>query len=119
MYRLGMRFLNRTAVVVVPKQRYLDWLRTADPTATEITIEQVQREPTIYLLPECDNDGEASGYLRDMCEEIFEHELDSWYRDTIGWPDDLRFSNFTEWFDYTLHSVVIDLDDRRLKTEEL
>ena len=114
-----MRFLNRTAVLVKPKQRFLDWLHAADPTADRVSLKGVQREPTIYLLPECDSDQEAASYLRQICDEIFEHELDGWYRDTSSWPEDLEFSNFNEWFECTFHSVVIDLSDERLVTEEL
>jgi len=37
--------LNRSAVVVKPKQPFLDWLHHADPTSRGITLEQVGRTP--------------------------------------------------------------------------
>jgi hypothetical protein len=41
--------LNRSAVVVKPKQPFLDWLRTADPTSGGITLGELEQDPTIYL----------------------------------------------------------------------
>jgi hypothetical protein len=42
-----MDTLNRSAIVVKPKQRFLDWLHTVDPTSHEVTLLDVCREPTI------------------------------------------------------------------------
>ena len=113
-----MHFLNRTAVVVVPKQRYLDWLHAADPAASRISMGQIQQDPPVYLLPECNNDAEAEVHLRKVCKEIFAHELDAWHRDSETWPRDLGFAEFRKRFDYSFHSVVIDLCRRPLSTEE-
>ncbi len=43
-----MDTLNRSAIVVKPKQPFLDWLHTADPTSHGITLQDVSREPRIY-----------------------------------------------------------------------
>ena len=42
-------------VLVFPKKPFLDWLHGADPTSLTLTLEDVS-EPTIYLLPECDDE---------------------------------------------------------------
>jgi hypothetical protein len=70
-----MDTLNRTAIVVKPKQRFLDWLRTADPISHGITVLDVAGEQTIYLVPECDTDENLADVLRELCEEIFEKQL--------------------------------------------
>src|SRR5438132_254234 len=49
-----MRTVNRSAVVVIPKQPFLDWLRRVDPTGGKLTLADLRRDPSIYLLPECD-----------------------------------------------------------------
>jgi hypothetical protein len=41
--------LNRSAVIVTPKQPFLDWLHGVDPTSLDLTLDDVS-EPTIYLL---------------------------------------------------------------------
>ena|ERR1700676_4367132 len=48
-----MLALNRSAIVVRPKLPFLDWLHAADPTSATLTLADLGREPTIYLVPEC------------------------------------------------------------------
>jgi hypothetical protein len=47
-----MESINRAAVVVKPGKPFLDWLHRADPTSQDLTLADLQREPTVYLLPE-------------------------------------------------------------------
>ena len=109
-----MDTVNRSAIVVKPKQPFLDWLHAADPTSHEITLFDVCREPTIYLIPECDTDEELADVLRESCEEIFEEQLAGWYRDTSTWPRDRSYDVFCQWFDYRHHSMLVDLCDEPL-----
>ena len=46
--------LNRSAIVVKAEQAFLDWLYAADPSSRDLTLLDLAREPTIYLIPECD-----------------------------------------------------------------
>ena len=48
-----MLALNRSTIVVRPKLPFLDWLHAADPTSATLTLADLGREPTIYLVPEC------------------------------------------------------------------
>jgi hypothetical protein len=41
-----MRSLNRTGVMVIPKQPFLDWLRQIDDTSDELTLADLAREPS-------------------------------------------------------------------------
>jgi len=43
-----MLMLNRSAIVVKPKQAFLDWLHAADPSSRDLTLLDLVREPTIY-----------------------------------------------------------------------
>jgi len=45
-----------------------------------LRLEDLRREPTIYLLPECENKEEVREYLEEICNEIFEAQLNGWYR---------------------------------------
>jgi hypothetical protein len=58
-----MDTLNRSAIVVKPKQPFLDWLHVADPTSHGITLFDVAGETTIYLIPECDTNEELEDVL--------------------------------------------------------
>ena len=112
--RDDMPTLNRSALIVKPKQPFLDWLHAADPTSLELTLFNLTREPTIYLISECDTDEDVTEVLRDLCEEIFEEQLAGWYTDTSTWPRDRSFDVFCCWFEYRHHSMLIDLCDEPL-----
>jgi hypothetical protein len=57
--------LNRSAIVVKPRQPFLDWLHTADPTSHRLTLRDLALEPTIYLIPECDTEEDVREVLED------------------------------------------------------
>jgi len=109
--------LNRSAIVVTPKQPFLDWLHTADPTSLELTLRELVQEPTVYLVPECDTNEDVAQVLRELCEKIFVEQLAGWYADRSTWPPDRSFDVFCRWFDYRHHSMLIDLCDEPLILE--
>jgi len=109
--------LNRSAVVVKPRQPFLDWLHGADPTSHHPTLRDLAREPTIYLLPEWDTEAELEKALREVREEIFCEQLAGWFNDTATWPKDRGFEAFCRWFEYQHHSMLIDLCDEPLIVE--
>ncbi len=103
--------LNRSALVVKPKQPFVEWLHNADPTSHRLTLRDLTREPTIYLIPECDTEEDVREVLEELCEEIFVAQLAGWFRDEEGWPRDLEFDAFCRWFDFQHHSMLVDLSD--------
>lgn len=80
-----------------------------DPASAELSLEDLRREPTIYLLPEYDTEEEARGYVREYCSKIFEEQLDGWYRVPSAWPVDRTFEILMRWFECSFHSVLVDL----------
>ena len=109
--------LNRSAIVVKPKQPFLDWLQTADPTSHRLILGDLSREPTIYLIPECDTEADVQQVLSELCEEIFVEQLAGWYRDEETWPRDRSFEVFCRWFEFRHHSMLVDLSDESLIDE--
>jgi len=95
-----MNTINRPALVVIPAQPYLDWLHQADPTSTQLSLNDLRNEATIYLLPEYDTEEEARQHQQKRRGEVFEEEPDGWYRDPSAWPADRSFKNFKRWFEY-------------------
>jgi len=114
-----MKTWNRTAVVVVAKQPVLDWLRSVDPTSADLTLEELCKEPTVYLLDESKSDQHAEKLLADSCARMFEEELNGWYQAPETWPDDRSIKTFQRWFTYTVHSMIVDLCERPVMREEL
>jgi hypothetical protein len=111
--------INRTAIVVIPGQPFLDWLHRADPTSNKLSLKDLRREPTVYLLPECENEEEARERLEEVCGQIFEEQLDGWYRVPSSWPNRRDLAAFDHWFEWSFHSVVVALCEEPLLRKEL
>jgi hypothetical protein len=103
----------------MPAQPFLEWLHGVDPTGAELTLEDLRREPTIYLLPECENEEAARGCLRDVCEEIFEEQLDGWCRVPSSWPVHRDLGVFIRRFECHFHTMLVDLFDDPLIREAM
>jgi hypothetical protein len=54
-----------------------------------------------------------------VCGQIFEEQLDGWYRVPPLWPTRRDLNAFDHWFEWSFHSVVVDLCDGPLLGEEL
>lgn len=114
-----MDTINRSAIIVKPGRPFLDWLHRVDPTSAHLTLEDLQQEPTIYLLPECDSEDQAFEYLGGRAAEIFEEHLEGWYRVPEVWPSKRDLLTFRRWFACSFHSMIVDLCDDDLEHEEL
>jgi hypothetical protein len=90
-----------------------------DPTSVHLSLEDLQREPTIYLVAECDSQDEAMKYLGQSVSEIFEEQLEGWYRVPEVWPAKRDLTTFQSWFEISFHSLIVDLCDGLLEGEEL
>ena len=114
-----METINRSAIVVKPAQPFLDWLHQVDPTSAQLTLDDLRLEPTIYLLPECEGKEAVIECLRAVCTEIFEEQLDGWYRVPSTWPAERDLNAFLLWFEWTPHTMIIDLGDDPIEHEDI
>ena len=114
-----MDTINRSALIVKPIQLFLDWLHEVDPTSSHLTLEDLQQEPTIYLVSECDSLNQAIEYLGEDVAEIFEEHLDGRYRVPAVWPKNRDLRTFQLWFEFSFHSMIVDVCDDDLVHQEL
>ena len=114
-----MKTITRSALVVKPAQPFLDWLHRVDPTSTQLTLDDLRLEPTIYLLPEWDTEDEALQLLAEVSNEIFEEQLNGWYRVPPVWPAARDLKTFLLWFDCSFHSMGVDVSDEHLRSEDV
>ena len=114
-----MRTLNRSAVIVTPKQPFLDWLHSIDPSSRDLKMTDLRSDLSVYLFPECKDDHELRRHLKVASEEIFEQELESWDRVKETWPRDRSFGAFQRWFDYSIHRMIFDLAHQPIEMEEI
>ena len=113
-----MLALNRSAIIVRPKLPFLDWLHAADPTSAAMTLADLGRQPTIYLVPGR-GDAEERGALQTVFPTIFDDQLVGCWRDRTTWPTPRSFGTFSRWFDCQFHSTLLDLTDEPLIEEHV
>ena len=107
--------LDRGALIVRPKQPYLDWAASLDDSGL---VPNPDDEQTVYLVPGFEDDKEAARVLRRVCGEVFARELRAWHTDESAWPGNRTLALFKRWFHFELHSVVEDLCDDALDDDE-
>lgn len=107
--------INRGAVIIRPGQPYVDWAAGLDDSGI---LPDPNDEPTIYLIPNYDDDAEAWELLAECYDAIFEAELEGWHTIESDWPSNRTFAMFREWFDITLCSCVEDLCAGELLDDE-
>lgn len=108
--------INRHAVILVPTVACLDWVKSCPDFVDDSPLGQVEREPTVYLVPEAKD--AAEGYTRSHFKAMFEEELASWYTDPSLWPKDLSFKTFKEFFTIQTTSMVYDLGKGPIEKED-
>jgi hypothetical protein len=107
--------LNRGAVIVRPKQPFLDWAASLDDSGL---LPDRDGEQTVYLVPEYEDDLEALETLSQAYDIIFEAELSGWHTRESDWPRNRTFAMFRDWFDLEFHSVVEDICGYTLEDDE-
>jgi hypothetical protein len=112
--------LNRSALILRCRQPFVDWINSADPspTAHPVTLDDANKEQTVYLVDIEDAD-ELDSWLLEHHEELFEQELNGWYSDPALWPEDRSLSALRGWCSIELHTVVVDLGESSLIDDEL
>ena len=102
--------LNRSALILRAKQPFLEWLwQLPDPVQPDLTLQRVNREPQVYLLPQYDMGDEQEELLRDHYEYLFASQLEGWWTDETDWPSNRDFKMFNTWFEAQFHSMIEDL----------
>lgn len=112
-----MYLTNRAALVVKAKQPFIDWINYVGEDDLVFSLEMVNRESRVYLIPEHDTPKELEVIIQDIYKEIFEDELLSFHRDRSAWPE-VKYQRFLDWFDLKVHSMVIDMCEDEIESEE-
>ena len=95
-----MKLLNRSALSVRPTQTFVDWINALEPTMgdDDLTLDDVERESTVYLIPEMDTPEALETFVRERYVEILETELRAWEEDERQWPEKLRLGTVSRLF---------------------
>jgi hypothetical protein len=113
-----MRRINRTAVVIKPKEPFVDWLNQVPNEDHDFTLERISGDNVTYLIPEFFGPVESLAYVKKKFALIFENALMGWYTDKKLWPKKRNWKIFQEWFEIEINSEVIDLVNEEIWKEE-
>lgn len=104
--------LNRSAVLVVPKESFCDWLQSKAPADDPESLKsEIQENPNVYLIDEVDGPvAEAVKEAMEKCfVEIAMHEFFSWWSDENDWPVLRNLEEFEQYFSWRCHELVVDV----------
>ena len=114
-----MENINRTAVVIKPKQPFIDWLNSIPGESSDNTLETTSTDNITFLIPEFFGPNESMDYIKKRYFQIFELELLGWYTAKELWPKKRTWEVFQEWFDIEINSEVFDLVDGEIEKEDM
>ncbi|MEQ5800797.1 hypothetical protein [Halomonas sp. H10-9-1] len=108
-----MKLLNRSALSLRPTQHFVDWINGLEPTmdGDDLTLADVERESTVYLIPEMDTPEALQEFVRERYLEILETELRAWEEDERQWPETLDWPLFQRFLQLEHSYLAIDLDN--------
>ena len=110
-----MKVLDRSAVIIRPKQPYVDWANSTGPYNE--SLDDLSKQGRVVLVPEASSREEALARIAVLAEELFRMELEAWQPGKAGWPRRLDFETFSEWFEIEVQLMVIDSSDQPIQTE--
>jgi hypothetical protein len=114
-----MSEINRSLVILKPKQPFLDWARTLDDEDKNLTLEQLAEDSTAYLIPELWQESDQRSLLESHYDVFFEEQLSGWWTDEAAWPKKRDLNMFLDWFEVEFHSLVFDLCDEPIRVIEI
>jgi len=114
-----MQEIKRVAAVIKPTQAMLDYLKLQPGINPDLTLESVQRDCTVLLLPAFESPMQAATFLKDTYKGLFEGELTSWGLEPSNWPPDADYDLFNRWFVVELHSVIFDIGDLEIAEKSI
>ncbi|MFC0268848.1 hypothetical protein [Kushneria aurantia] len=107
-----MKLVNRSALSVRPTQAFVDWINSLEATEGEddLTLEDVEHESTVYLIPEMDTEAALNACLGERFADILENELAAWEESPRLWPD-INETTFRRFLRIEHSYLAVDLDD--------
>ena len=104
-----MKLIKRNAVIIRAKYPVLEWIHSiAELELDEITLDEINEDATVLLIPEFETDEEVEAYLREGKVFLLEQELENWTEEADVWPRPRTPALFDEWFEISYHSMVWD-----------
>lgn len=105
-----VELLNRTALVVTPKRRFMEWVNRLPDAGEPLQPDELHSLRNVYLVAAGDEEPELQALMATYWEEIFEEFLREWVADESLWPANRTPHTFRDWFGVESIESVGDLD---------
>lgn len=112
-----MRAVNRSVLVVRPKDPFILWAVSIDDDAKQFEA-SLRERIAVYLVPQDPREVNESAPLKGFFEAVFEAELENWCTDSDLWPKNVTLKLFNQWFETKANSLVWDIVDGPLFQED-
>lgn len=111
--------INRSAIFLLPKQPVLDWLLAVDPNPMDISLEELRKEPDVFLVSQkLETHEDAVRWVNQHWKTYLEHYLMGWFTVESMWPKARSRKMIHEWFDVHFSSMVWDLAREEIEIED-
>lgn len=103
--------IDRSALLLVPRQPVVDWLNRVSTGEEEVSLDSLCNETTVILIPDFDSEQELVVYLKKNAKEFFERQLGEWSTEEETWPAKRDYDTLMKWFSISWHTMVFDAVD--------
>ena len=120
-----MKLLNRSAVILQPRQPYLDWINSLPSEMSELeqplAAGAFDEEGRVYLIDEFEPESEQDedSLLASYWRSLLENELSAWDQFADHWPEPMNQALLTEWFEIKRLPLAFDASAESLMTAQL
>lgn len=108
--------INRTVLVITPKQPYIDWANSFDDGGPTMSVNELRH--TAILIPDRYDEFNYKNWLKKNYKEIFVMELESWMVVPESWPKKMTYKVFKEWFEVRVADLAFDFGKGRIEVED-
>jgi DNA-binding MurR/RpiR family transcriptional regulator len=116
-----MKFLNRIALVITPKQPMCDWIASFDDAAP--TLAELQQESSSYLIDEPEQEQPLDQLLEQLISEHYQNisrnEFAVWDEYLDHAPTHFDQAQFCQWFSVQLSGLTFDLAKQQLMSADV
>ena len=109
--------LNRCAILLTPKQPFIDWANGVDSEGPRFEDTFQDEGEPVFLGPDVNTIDETRAFVVENFDYFFDFYLEMWYVDETKWPQGRTVEMFQHWFDVRIHSIVENVVDAPLNEE--
>lgn len=94
-----MEVVNRFALVVRPKRRYLEWANALEHEQAPLTVDALPGLTQIVLVEADVEEPDREALIETYADQIWEEQLFAWWTDEADWPKNRTPHTLRDWFE--------------------